>query len=102
MMSPDPKQITEAVILWTGWQQGPWPVRDDTRVLDRFGPAVGKALLNIVKTIEEDFYSSNARHIAVDLPEMAEIAGKEFHSKHPDIGEEAVKALAWCYTYDYK
>jgi hypothetical protein len=33
---------------------------------------------------------------------MARQASAEFAAKHPDISAEAVKALAWCYTFDYR
>jgi len=33
---------------------------------------------------------------------MAELASAEFARKHPEISAEAIRALAWCYTFDYK
>jgi hypothetical protein len=33
---------------------------------------------------------------------MGDIASADFRSRHPDLCDEAVEALAWCYTFDYK
>lgn len=33
---------------------------------------------------------------------MARLASAEFKAKHAQISDEAVAALAWCYTFDYK
>jgi hypothetical protein len=40
--------------------------------------------------------------VAKDLVEMGAIASAQFRQKHPEISDEAIRALAWCYTYDYK
>jgi len=38
----------------------------------------------------DEFYLSDAKHTAADLVEMGEMATKE------------LKALAWCYTFDFR
>ncbi len=64
--------------------------------------AVETDLMPIVKALYEDFYKSEARHTAPTLKEMGEQAALEFRLRHPEISDDAVIALAWCYTYDYK
>lgn len=56
----------------------------------------------VVQALEDDFYESDARHTAEDLASMADLASAEFARRHPEISAKAVKALAWCYTYDYR
>ena len=56
----------------------------------------------LVRQLVDDFYSSDAHYLAADLKEMAEIASAQFRMKHRELAEEAVQALAWCYTFDYK
>lgn len=95
-------QLTKAVLLWTGWQQAAVPRRDNSVIEREFGAKLASKLLPVIKSLEEEFYSSNARLVAKDLQEMEKIASEQFRSKHPGIADEIVHALAWCYSYDYK
>jgi len=52
--------------------------------------------------LEDEFYASDTRFIAADLKQMADFAEAEFREVHADLSEEAIRALSWCYTYDYK
>lgn len=96
------REIVEAVLCWTGWGRETIPRREDSLLIERFGPTLGARLLLVVKSLEEDFYSSDARFIAEDLPEMERLSSEQFRDKHPDAPEEIVTAFAWCYSYDFK
>jgi hypothetical protein len=95
-------QVVEAVLIWTGWQQHAFPRRDDSLVEIRFGKEVAAKLLPIIKSLEKDFYSSDAKWVAVDLKEMEKLSTDQFKRTHPGIADEIVKAFAWCYTFDFK
>jgi hypothetical protein len=90
--------LSDAVVKWTGWGVSSAPTRDDDYV-ERIG---GMALVQRVKELETDFYQSTARHVVADIGEAARVAAAEFRGRHPDVGEDAVDALAWCYSYDFK
>lgn len=98
----DASMLSTAVIIWTGWGQVAWPSRDEARLVDRFGSEATADLLPQIRKLEEDFYSSDARFVVADLKAMGEAAADDFRQKHPEISEDAVQALAWCYTFDYK
>ena len=95
-------QLVQAVRLWTGWGLGIMPSRDDARLARKFGDKVAAKLLPVIKSLEEDFYSSDARLVATDLQEMEKLASEQFKRKHPTVAEEIVEAFAWCYTFDFK
>jgi hypothetical protein len=95
-------EFIEAVQLWTGWGQSMAPSRNDKRLMARFGEDVAARLLPLIKSLEDDFYSSDARLVAANLQEMEKLASERFKEKHPGIADEIVKALAWCYTFDFK
>lgn len=95
-------QLAEAVRLWTGWKQSMMPNRSDKRVVDHFGEEVAAKLLPLIKSLEDDFYASDAQLVAANLQEMEELASEHFKRKHPTVAEEIVKAFAWCYTFDFK
>lgn len=97
-----PEELSEAIVIWSGWGRAAWPRRDESLLVDRFGADLAADLLSALRQLEDDFYSSDARHLASDLTEIAELAADRFRAMHPEVAEEAVRALAWCYTYDYK
>ena len=98
----DSPQLVEAVRVWTGWGRSPMPSRDDARLANHFGQQIASELLPLIRSLEEDFYSSDARIVAANLQEMEELASAQFKRKHPTVAEEIVKAFAWCYTFDFK
>ena len=94
--------IVEAVLVWTGWGRDVTPCREDSLLINHFGADATVKLLAVIKSLEEDFYSSDARLVAANLQEMEKLASEEFRKKHPTIADEIVKAFAWCYTFDFK
>jgi hypothetical protein len=98
----DNRQLTEAVLLWTGWKQTAIPRRDDSLLVARFGSELASKLLAAIKSLEDDFYLSEAKYVASDLKEMEAMSAEQFKNKYPKIDDEIVKAFAWCYTFDFK
>ena len=96
------KNLGEAVLVWSGWGETSYPVRDERLVLLHFGSTIGNQLLPLLRALVDDFYSSDARLRALNLVEMARLSEDEFARKHPCLSRESVRALAWCYTFDYK
>jgi len=96
------QELVEAVLVWTGWGREMMPNRDDSKVIRRFGGDTAARLLPIIKRLEDDFYESDARLAADDLSQMAKLASDDFRKKHPGVPDQIVKALAWCYTFDFK
>jgi len=101
-MNLEDELLTRAVVVWTGWGRTPTPARDEGALVDAFGEEVGLELLLRVRALDDDFYRSNANYEAADLAAMGEQAAAEFHVNHPEVGEEGLRAFAWCYTYDFK
>jgi hypothetical protein len=94
--------LTEAVVVWTGRGERSFPDRDDDRVIERFGPERGLDLVPEIHRLAHDFYESDARFTVRGLVQMGEKAAADFRARYPQIGEAAVQALMWCYTFDYK
>jgi hypothetical protein len=102
MTSKEWRTVAEAIMVWCGWGRSSWPSRKDESIVKHFGKAAAAKLLPIVQELERDFYSTDARRRASDIAEVGRIASEQFRAKHPDAPEDAVRALAWCYTYDFK
>ena len=101
-MDLDSSLLSNSIVVWTGWGRLSWPSRDEARLVEEFGSELAASLLPEIRKLEDDFYESDARHAAVDLEEMGDLASERFRARHPDVTEDAIQALAWCYTYDYK
>jgi hypothetical protein len=92
--------VSHAVVLWAGWGTDSWPTRDDQRVIAEYGADLGAQLMAAVRALAHDFYSSDADLTVADLAEMGDQAALEFRARNPDVSEDAVQALTWCYTFD--
>jgi hypothetical protein len=102
-MTPEEwQQVGDAILVWSGWGRSSWPSRNDELVAKRFGVETAATLLPLIRQLEDEFYASDARHTAADLAEMASISSQQFVAKYPELPDDAVRALAWCYTFDYK
>jgi hypothetical protein len=98
----DAFSVSEGIVVWTGWGDAAWPARDDARLVERFGAEMAVEIAPRIRQLEDDFYASNARFTISDLRHMGDVAADEFRKIHPEISDDAVKALTWCYMYDHK
>jgi hypothetical protein len=95
-------QLSEAVVLWTGFHESPFPVRDEQRLVRRFGSEVAATLVPAILNLRADFFESDAALHEASLGEAGRKAADQFARLHPEISETAVQALAWCYTFDWR
>src|SRR5262249_22740886 len=94
--------LSDALIIWTGWKTANSPTRDESRLIATFGEDITRQILPRLRQLEAEFYSSDAYRVSPDLREMGERAAEQFRSGHPELSEEAIRALAWCYTFDWR
>jgi hypothetical protein len=99
---PSAEAVSDALVVWTGWGRTSWPKRDERRLAEVFGEAMAVELLPLVRRLEEEFYESDTRFTAPDLRSMRNDAKARFRDLHPELSEGAIKALAWCYTFDHR
>jgi hypothetical protein len=75
---------------------------DATRLVERFGEDQALTLLPAVTRLYDESYESDAHNTAPDLVSMGNLASAGFRERHPELSDEAVETLAWCYTFDWK
>jgi hypothetical protein len=100
MTGIDLATLSDAIVVWTGWDDQTWPDRDDQRVITKYGAELGPLLLDAARTLMHDFYSSDAKDTVAGLVEMGDQAATEFRARNPEVSERAVQAMRWCYTFD--
>jgi len=92
----------EAVLVWTAYGRDIFPQRDDSAVIARFGAETASELLPELGQLLDEFYKSDAKYRASNLMEMGQMAIEDFKTKYPDVRDDVLNALAWCYTFDFK
>ena len=75
---------------------------NDERIVERFGAETALDLIPTVKRLADEFYESDAVHRIGDLSEAADDAARRLRRLHPELSDEAISALRWCYSYDWK
>jgi hypothetical protein len=98
----DATSVGSAIVVWTGWGEAMRPLRDKQLLVNRFGLVKSEEIYPIICKLVEEFYASDARFVVAGLKEMGNAAANQFREKYPELPDDAVRALAWCYTYDYK
>lgn len=98
----DTDVLAKAVVAWTGYGSAAWPQQKDRAIADLFSEQDSIQLLAAVKTLERDFFQSQAYKTAANLSEMHDAAIADFRHLHPELPDIIGKALGWCYSYDYK
>lgn len=98
----NPEELSRAIVLYTGRGGGsPFPTRSLERLAQYFDVLEAADLANEIAHLEEEFYEVQPTDLE-SLNESADRAAAVFASRHPELTEEAVDALRWCYTYDWK
>ena len=97
----DSTKLVNAMRIWSRWG-GIAPNRDDARLRQQLGTAEADVLLPVLKQLEEDFYTSDARYTAADINEMGRLAKEHFTHRHPTVSTEIGDIFAWCYKLDFK
>lgn len=92
--------LTEAIVVWTGYGESAWPRRDDQRLSEHVVDA--ERLIPLVHVAEADCWASGAHLMSGTLSELARAAELHLRAHRPELGDQAVAALVWAYTFDNK
>jgi hypothetical protein len=95
-------EVSEAVVVWSGHGDTSWPARDEARLVDRYGEEGAIRLLPRINALVDEFYESDAYATEPELAAVGDRAAARFRAAHPEISQDAVEALAWCYSWDWK
>lgn len=92
-------QISEAIVIYTGFGKSSFPRARGNDLVVRFGAEAGAELKQQILSLLEELAQP------VDLPEkrsrrsVTEQAMASFRPRHPQLSEEAFKALAWTFSF---
>jgi hypothetical protein len=98
------QQRSEAVILFLGKGLNPWLKRKPERLTERFGEEIGLDLVQYVQTVLDELYGVQPDWSGGgdDLVSGTNKAVDRVRENHPELSEEALAALGWSFSYDWK
>lgn len=101
-MAQTPDPLSKAIVLFIGFGEAFAPDHDPTRLVREFGAAEAailepkvRAILDELARIEVDW----SKHTLVSAEQ--EVLAK-MHARHPDLSEEALRALGWDFTFSWR
>ena|SRR5437773_7362322 len=94
--------LSRAVIVYVWGSHGqPWPSRHPDAVKDRFGGEAAE-LLPRVEGIEREMHQDPRQWFAADEATTGGRVSQALRSRHPELTDEAIEALAAQFTYSYR
>lgn len=95
-------ELSEAVVLCTGYGVTQTPALNSAKLAEIYGQQKGAELFNDVLRL-----TNEAAQIQIDwLNSDLEAAGKtvhvEMHNRYPQLDSQALDAIAWKFTYDWR
>jgi hypothetical protein len=97
----DAAQLSDAIVIYTGREISPFPARSAERLSEHFDDLTASDLVPEVTRLDEEFYQTEPAE-REPLNAAADRAAAAFVARHPDLTMDAVDALRWCYTYDWR
>jgi hypothetical protein len=98
----DSATVSKAITVWIGWRRFSYPHGGDELVAECFGADAAADLVPIVRQLVDEFFWADAPAGVKNLEERGDIAEAAFRRKHPDLSDDAIEALRWCYDFSMR
>lgn len=100
------RELSQAVIAYLGKGRSPFPRTDDEAVLafvaEADPEADGAAMLEQVRALVEECLGIVIDWNTHDLSQGGDEAKREMAARHPELSEDALVALRWMFTYNWR
>lgn len=91
--------INEALVLYTGFGNSPFPRAKTPHLVQRFGEAEGvelkQRILGLLEELQQPVEASEKR----SKKKFTERAIEQLQPRHPELDKSGLKALAWTYSF---
>jgi hypothetical protein len=94
--------LSRAVTLYVGYGSVPAPLSDAERLVPVFGQPQRDELLRAARALVAETAAIEVDWSAYSLVEGGEHVKGVLRRRHPELGDEAIKALAWKWMYDWR
>ncbi len=93
---------SEAIILLLGQGISPYPKRGPQRLTERFGEELGLDLVQYSEAVLAELYAQSPDWSTDELRSATDKAVQRVRSGHPELSDEALAALDWSFSWDWK
>jgi len=91
--------INEALVLYTGFGNSPFPRAKTPHLVQRFGEAEGAELKQRILDLLEELQQPVEGVEKRSKKSLTERAIEQLQPKHPELDDSGLKALAWTYSF---
>lgn len=92
----------EALVLYVGARVTPFPCRDPQRLADRYGSAEAADLVGYCEKVLQELFAVAPDWSVHDLATATELAVGAIATEHPELSPDALSALRWSFSYEWK
>ena len=96
------QQLSQAIIAYLGKGRSSFPRTDEEAVLALESETESSALLEKVLAAVAEMMSIEIDWSTHTLPEGGDEAARVMAKRHPELTEEALVALRWMFTYNWR
>ncbi len=94
--------LSDAIVLYVGYKVENCPRPDRSRLIPRFGEVRAGEFELRVQSVLAELGRIEVNWAAHDLVSGSALARDAMHTRHPELSEHALDALAWKFSYDWK
>jgi hypothetical protein len=101
-MHVEDSRLSQAVVAYLAKGRSPFPRSDDEAVLEFAGEQGGAELLARVREITAEMMAIPIDWSTHSLVEGGREAQRRIAELHPELGSDALDALYWMFTYNWR
>ncbi len=94
--------LSDAIVLYIGYKVANCPRPDRSRLIPRFGEVQAGELEFRVKSVLAELGRIEVNWAAHDLVSGSDLARDAMRDRHPELSKQALDALGWQFSYDWK
>jgi hypothetical protein len=101
-MNVDMKDLSKAIVLFLQYGSARSPRSDVESVIAEFGRTGGLSILAHVHSVIEELNSIKVDWQVYSLVSAGKMVRGEMHKRYPELSEDALNALEWKFTFDWR
>ena len=94
--------VSTAVTMYLGYGSSAFPLTDYARLVSNFGDARAVELKSQIKSLLQELDSSPIDWSSHSLQSAGDLVRSSTRARHPELTDEAVQALVWKFTFDWR
>jgi hypothetical protein len=100
---PAPPDLSRAVVLYIRWKSSSYPWEDEQAVIDEFGEEAGRELSNVARALlDTEEVISPLESGTMKTDDLLDLIMERVRIRVPDLSDEALAAIRWYFSYQYK